>query len=410
MTLTLKINRERNWTYFYIFYLVLSSYSVYMYLNPKIATPIQLGMLLISMLTLLRFYKTGIKKSLLFIASAVVGLFTAVTVVTTVDTFSTVLLGLRFLMILMCVFVFLKRNQDILTIIYQVLFFLMIFYFCCYVIFDLLAPGLGLTTIREPIVNRDGISTFVVYECHFGFYYRWATSASFLGIKIKRFSGFCWEPGMYQIYLNYILMYLLFFDKAQKRNWKRIGFTLLNVVLCTSSMGYLVAVFMLMIALMLQKNKVLRVVCFIPLSIIGFMAIRNIIVTKNIEAVYSFSNRTSELSLISDVLFRNSILGEAVSSQISSNGLIRFLWSYGYLAVAVCVYIGICIGTNNSRMCMMRQKMAFTIWLVLSLVNEPIEFFSFTFLIIAFLIAESPKLAGRKRVSPQMIEVKGEIR
>lgn len=399
MTLTVKIDREKNWCYFYISYLIFSSYSVYMFLNPKIATSVQLGILVLSVLSMLRFNKSRIKKNMLAIPVVIIGIFVAASILTTVDTVATILVGLRFLMILYCVVIFQQRDIDLLEIIYQVLFVLMFFYFCCYVVFDVFFPSLGLSYIRVPLVNQNGISTFAVYESHFYFYFRWATNSLIFGIPIKRLCGFCWEPGMYQLYLNYILMYLLFFDKTQRRNWKRIVFTVINIALCTSAMGFLVAVALFTVALMLQKNKVLRIICTIPLLVIGIMAIQSILVTKSVESAYSYSHRMSELSLLYDVLFKNHILGSAVIKSNGSNGLIRFLWSYGYLAVAVVIFLSICLVRNKKRIWRKQQKIIFAIWLVLALVNEPIEFFNFTFLIAAFLIVDTAKLRTNKKLA-----------
>lgn len=127
----------------------------------------------------------------------------------------------------------------------------------------------------------------------------------------------------------------------------------------------------------------------IPILIIGVLVVQSILVAKSVESSYSYLNRTSELSLILDVLFKNPVLGNAVIKQNGSNGLIRFLWSYGYLAVGAVCFIGFCIVKNRNRISLTQQKLAFAIWWLLVLINEPIEYFNFTFLIVAFVIIDT---------------------
>lgn len=389
------INCINLWIYFYILFLILSSYSVYMVVF-KIGTSVQLISLGMSVLTLLIFVRVGIKKTVFFVPLIVMIGFTAASLLTTTDTFATIMIFARFILLFYCVSILQRRDYDLLRIIYQCLFFLMTFYFCCYVIFDLIAPNLGLSYIRESIVNLDGISTYRVFENHFSFYIRWATSVSFFGVNIKRLCGFCWEAGQYQIYLNFVLMYLLFFDKSSKKKKYKILFTTLNIILCTSSMGFLVMVAMYMIALMQQKNKIVRVLSFIPLLVLGAFSMLSIIQAKSVDAVYSFTNRTSELGLITDILFHNNILGAENITTNGSNGLIRFLWAYGYLAIAAVIGIAVCIWKNKNLMELRRQRIIFSIWLVLSLFNEPIEYFNFTLLIVSLVIVDTLTRNGRE--------------
>ena len=183
----------------------------------------------------------------------------------------------------------------------------------------------------------------------------------------------------------------------------RILFTTLNIVLCTSSMGFLVMVAMYMIALMRQKNKKLRVLCFIPLLAVGAFSILSIIQAKSVDAVYSFNNRTAELGLITDILFHNNIFGAENITTNSSNGLIRFLWAYGYLAIVAVVGSAVCIWKNKNLMELRRQRIVFSIWLLLSLFNEPIEYFNFTLLIVSVVIVDTLAWNGREIRKTEML-------
>ena len=122
----------------------------------------------------------------------------------------------------------------------------------------------------------------------------------------------------------------------------------------------------------------------------------SIIQAKSVDSAYSFTNRTSELELITDIFFRNNIFGAANIATNGSNGLIRFLWAYGYLAIAAAVGIAVCIWKNKNLMELRRQKIVFFIWLVLSLFNEPIEYFNFTLLVVAIVVEDSLGWNGKE--------------
>lgn len=385
----LKVSNQKTiWNYFYILYLILSSYSVYMVVFP-IGTTVQLGAMAISVITMGLYLRDGILRKMFFFPLGILLLFTGASLFSTVDTYATLMIFARFCLIFYCVAILMRREIDIFRIIYRCLFFLMTFYFCCYILFDILAPELGLSYISLNIINLNGVNTKVIYENHFDIYIRWANSVQFFGVEIKRLCGFCWEAGQYQTYVNFVLMYLLFFDKHSKNKVFKILFTVLNVVLCGSSMGYLIAVVLFAVKMSLQKNKVLRILCFFPLLAVGGFAVLSIIQEKSVDGVYSFTNRTAELELMSDILFKNNPFGCENITSNNSNGLIRFLWAYGYLAVAAVVGIVVSILKNKGKILQIRQKFVFLLWLVLSLCNEPIEYFNITLLIVAFVIVDN---------------------
>ena len=371
------------WSSFYILYVILSSYSVYMVIFP-IATIVQLGTIFVSFITLfLGRDKINLNAFILPLTISFIFIFS--TFFSTKDTIATILASIRFISIFWGVIILYQQKIDLLSKIYQCLFCLMIFYFFCYILFDFLAPNLGLSYIYRRKASINNIYTYI-YENHFNFYIRWVNSNSIFGIQIKRFNGFASEPGMYQIYLNYILMYLLFF--AHTRQIKRIIFTIVNIVLCGSTMGVLLAAFFVLFAMMLQKNKYIRLLCFFPLIILGGVFAFYVIIEKSIAGAYSFGKRTSELVLIRDILFKNNILGMENISGNGSNGFIRFLWSYGYIAIISFFCLYVCIWQNKNKVGFFRQKIVLSLWLLLAYFNEPIEYFNFTFLIISFLILD----------------------
>lgn len=388
MRFTKKINSIDFLSNIYIYYILFSSYSVYMLFLFN-ASVVQLGTLIFSLFLIFAIKKGTINKNLLLFPIILSLLFLGASLMTTRDSVATALALTRFLTISYCVFALYKKKKNLCHLIYECLFSLMVFYFLCYMIFDIFMPDLGLSHMYDDVTNLDGISTYRLFENHFNFYIRWATSVTFLGFDIKRMCGFCWEAGQYQIYLNFILMYLLFFKDNNITDRYRVMFTLLNIALCGSTMGIIVAVFLLTTKAVIIGSGWKRLVTAFPYIVIGCGTILYFVNMKSMDAVYSYTTRTSELYLIYDIFFKNNILGGANVLANPSNGLVRFLWAYGYLALMVLILFIICIVNNKNLFRFWHQKIVFLVWFILSLLNEPIEYFNFTFFIFAIVMADT---------------------
>lgn len=397
MNKEIKIDLKSIWLYFLVFYFIMSSYSVYMYLFSEINSYVQIGMLLLTAGTVIAIWsKTAMKKSCFYIPLAVTAVFVLSTFFTDNDTITTLIVFLRFILIFYTAALYYEGNNNIFRTIYCVLFVLIVFYFACYVIFEYIAPGLGLSYLYHSRIDAYGNPFIAKYESHFNVFIRWATTYNFFGLNIKRFNGFSWEPGQYQLYLNFVLMYLLFYAENEKHKVAKIVFILFNIFIATSTMGYLIAIGLLAIRLFDGKMTPIKVFSFLPLSAAGIYSIVMIVIEKSLKSNYSYISRTSELELLENIFFKNNLLGEKEFISNVANAWIRFLWNYGYLALAAIILIGIVILSKNTLIDTIWRKAAFLVWFCFSLANEPSEYFNFTFFIISLIIVASVKDYSKK--------------
>lgn len=382
----IKIGVNNTWLYFMILFYILSSYSVYMVLLVD-GTIVQLLALLLSVFTVIMLLRhSAISKKIILMPLVATAVFCASTFFSTNDIVTTLLYFLRFSCVFWVVALYMKQGKDLLQVIYKCVLILAIFYFVCYLIFDVASPDLGLQAIRDVGVDVTGKTYVRLFHNHYNIYIRWATSYDLFGLTIDRLSGFCWEAGQYQIYLNFALMYLLFFENNQKRHLKEIVFFCLNVVLTASAMGILIMVVLFMIKLLGMKNGMMKVLLFVPLIGAGIVFIVQLLVEKSVNSEYSYTSRMGEFSLLSNVLLKNNIFGQAEFTTNVANAIIRFFWTYGYLAVIVVFILAFMILSKKGMYDSFEKKSSFGMWLLLSLFNEPIEFFNFTFLIVSIII------------------------
>ena len=90
MNKEIKIDLKSIWLYFLVFYFIMSSYSVYMYLFSEINSYVQIGMLLLTAGTVIAIWsKTAMKKSCFYIPLAVTAVFVLSTFFTDNDTITT---------------------------------------------------------------------------------------------------------------------------------------------------------------------------------------------------------------------------------------------------------------------------------------------------------------------------------
>lgn len=397
MNKEIKKNLNGIWFYFIIFYIIMSSYSVYMYLFSEINSYVQVGLLVLTIGTVLAFWsRRTMSKRCFYIPLAVMAVFCASTLFTDNELRVTFLIFFRFTFIFYTAVFYYEESTNVFRTIYRVLFVLIVFYFICYIIFEYFAPNLGLGYLYHTGTDVYGNLRIAKYESHFNLFIRWATSYNFWGLEIKRYNGFTSEPGQYQLYLNFVLMYLLFFSENEKHKAAKIVFIVLNIFLATSTMGNLIAIGLFIIKLLNGKLNAAKMFVFLPLSIAGIYSMVILIIDKSVNSSYSYLSRTSELKLLKNIFLKNNFFGEKEFVSDVANAWIRFLWNYGYLAFAAIILILLIILGKNKILNTVWQKVAFLCWFCFSLANEPVEYYNFTFFIVSLLIVASEKKQSKR--------------
>ena len=136
------------------------------------------------------------------------------------------------------------------------------------------------------------------YISYFGIYFEQGYANTQFGLNLHRMTGPFWEPGVYQIFLNYTLYRFLFKEKG---NRIIVGILLIDLFLTMSAAGWLCTICMLvLIILKTQKlSKRNKIIILIPMTIVLLFASYSVLSVKIAETYY---NRSSAFIRINDFL------------------------------------------------------------------------------------------------------------
>lgn len=280
-----------------------------------------------------------------------------------------------------------SKNINAFKVLFNIVFVLAVFYLLCYVIFESgLFPFEG-RTIRITLGNESRLAnrTSLNYTCFCHIYYRWQ-SMNFLGSWTARNNGPFWEPGNYQIYLNFALVYYLFFMKRKK--WYIVGTLIIAIINTTSTAGIMMLCSILIVYFITLKtsmyNKILLVISYMVITYVG---------------VKLFSGKTNTISYDSrmkDTLlyFRNVdlaklLIGNGYSSEkVRFNSLLIPIADFGVLGGYIyCLFFRYLM--KLKKYYTIPALIIFTEWWGISLFTEPIIYLNISlFLLMEFVVTD----------------------
>lgn len=225
------------------------------------------------------------------------------------------------------------------------------------------------------------------------FYEAGMYSTSVLGLSFTRLAGPFWEPGVFQIYLNFALYRLLFFENKRKRFLVLI---LVCIALTMSTTGYLLAaILILLYAIRKIDSEKGRFLSLVPVTMAILLIAFQLIGSKAGSAnSVSYDLRISDIQVGLNLLAQNPLLGTGYMNEIqflatqglnrgSSNGLITWFYSMGVMglifAVAPFLINGARLRTSDARI----PYVAFVIFFILSNMTEPVYMTPFISLLLA---------------------------
>lgn len=219
-----------------------------------------------------------------------------------------------------------------------------------------------------------------------------------------RNGGIYWEPGMYQVYLSFALLFYLFNEKLKRRLLVIIYLTL-SIISTFSITGYLVAVAIFALYSLRNNNAIIVRLLVVSVFLICLLCVlpflSESLSTKTTTG--SYDTRTNDLflgfSLFSKHPFWGTGLGQNVFSQAyaakfgeirqGSNGMINLLVTFGIVGfIIVSKYIYSCIRYCKSNISSVISIPLF-VWIVASANSEPIVFHPFMFLLIGIGLSYS---------------------
>lgn len=272
-----------------------------------------------------------------------------------------------------------KKNICLSAYIYRLCVAIAVMYFAAWLLFDM-GPFSNLGKLIDVVIEiKEGEIRRWQYTDFLHIYYRWKNERRILGFTIMASNGPFWEPGLYQIYLNFALYYELF---RKKTNRKTAGFLICAVLTTTSTTGIFLLIIILTGWLFSRCGKKMRKILAVPLGLGGLGMILFVWIEKTTYSAGNVSARLSDLLILLEKIAAHPITGNGMGNQGAFNALFLYLADFGILAL-----IGIAIFCHR----IMRHKgdfiskLVLIAWLALSLMNEPVGYHSLFCLILILL-------------------------
>lgn len=264
------------------------------------------------------------------------------------------------------------------------------------ILFIMLCANISLPTINTSI-SRETV-----------FYLQNLVGGNPLGFVWLRNSGVFWEPGLFQVFLNFMLIWTLYRKKD-----KRFLYTVIVVfsILSTGSvMGYIIMLAIFCIYAFFNNEKIYIKIGIVFLGTLAVVILApyaiGIIIDK--FSTESFEIRSLDFFRGIDVFLQKPILGYGITNKAyenqyafiygyargSSNGLIAALVSFGTVGASVMMTFFVrfakkCAATFGNAM-----VIQLIIWLILSLMNEPIAVVPFMFFLMGVGFSKTDRSVG----------------
>ena len=329
--------------------------------------------------------KTKANWTSLFIWTMIFMIFIILNSVVCIDTTTNLIYRLLiFLSIYLCVLYTELRNINFETIICHIIVFFAftsaIIYLCVYI-------------LKVPIphsffyLGKNGLR----YFSYGGIYYDQGYSNIQFGMNLNRMTGPFWEPGVYQIFLNYALYRYVVIEKSNKFV---IALLLFDIFFTMSASGWLCAIVIIVIGIakspkFTNKSKIF---IFIFLSLFGGIATKFVLFSKFSE---TFSNKSSAYIRMNDFLLglkifiENPILGIGFNNTEpfidtgilgSSNGFMTIAYTTGIVGMVFVLlpFIYNIIKRKKERY----KSVLYFIMIVFFNFSEPVYYFPFMMYIL----------------------------
>ncbi len=205
------------------------------------------------------------------------------------------------------------------------------------------------------------------------------------GITLPRNFGIYWEPGLYQVFLNMLLLYFLFV----KKNIFIVLFLCLNISLTFSITGYITTFLLFTFYGFGKGNKSLKKHFLIILSVVALVVFLPWLMEfmKFKSTTMSYAVRTQDVFSGIQVFLENPIFGIGTSQldykdmfyniygvvHGNTNGLINIGMQFGIIGILFYIYSFYWTLQYWGERYSNSFSKVFIVWLICALINEPIE-------------------------------------
>lgn len=248
------------------------------------------------------------------------------------------------------------------------------------ILFVLIMIGIQLPTIPS-VISRDTVFFLQTY-----------TGGMLYGPGWYRNTGIYWEPGMFQVFLNFILILALFNTKSLTHRKRMIHLCLIIATIYTtgSISGYALCIMIFELYLILfVKNNTVRMLSTVVSMFLSIMGIPTLVqaLQKKMETS-SFGVRFTDLELGWNLVKDHLLLGAGLENGIyekaymvefgiargNSNGLINLMLACGIIGASIYLLLFVKFSLHLQREYDEHMAMLLVLWGVVSLVSEPITF------------------------------------
>ncbi len=273
--------------------------------------------------------------------------------------------------------------------IYRLVSFISLYSLIFYIMIQMLKLSL-------PVKYIDA-GNYMIYKSYFNIFY-WLQSFNINGQILIRNSSIFWEPGMYQIFINYCIFYV-FFMKNSVTKMDKINIFLLTISLFTTTSTTGIMLLMILFSLKIysieSNNRslvLLKIFISLLLSVSSIFIIIYLLGKKSDNI--SMSLRINDLLIpiklfLAKPIFGWGYLNYDIYTKVSgnygnSNGVTTLIYQTGL--------IGICLYTIFTMMLINKMKkekytiygrISLFIFVVISNMTEPIIYSNFTILFLA---------------------------
>ena len=330
-------------------------------------------------------------KKNLFIAFIILITMTFFSLLNGMPISTTIGIWLRFFTILGFVLWAVNQGYDVLRDAFDFLFLFTVISLVFFLLFDY-----GLSNVNYTVETYYGLHNDVhTARNYMGIYYRTDDQITrvLYGIKMLTANGLWNEPGAYVIFPSFALFYALFLGKGI-RTYKIVILSL-AIITAQSTMGILILIVMIAIkGFEVFKNLVIRIVASIVLMATSYILIRRLIQEK--MTTTNWFSRINNFQRMIDAIKQSPIIGSGQKYDIWS-GLFNYFVNYGLIIGSLVVGIIIIRGVlKNSLNTSKFGVIAFVVWWLLCMINEPYGYNNLLFIIYSILIIGTDVLNTRE--------------
>lgn len=226
-----------------------------------------------------------------------------------------------------------------------------------------------------------------LYRNYGGVLFQLPDQLKIFNFEFIRSHGFTWEAGQYQMYLNIALYYYLFFNAKEK---KKIIFLITAIVCTFSTMGWLILCTQIFVYILdLKKGRLFVVLKCLLASLIVILFV---MVLNEKSSSGSYAVRMLDMLNSYEIIRANLFFGTGVRSVGTTNGLLSLIADNGIMVIALIVLSFIKWIHSVNYQLGIKKSALFPVIFVLGLMNEPIQYTAFIFIVIWMMLMDTPVL------------------